>query len=366
MRLVLFGAFLSLMNLSAAAQTPPPIVTVGTINAERKPIDKTLDFVGRIEAVERVDVRARVSGWLEDVLFKDGQIVEKDTPLYRIEDDLYTASVEQAKGALQRSKAARTLTAIQLQRAQELLNRQSGTEVARDQAKAADDQAQAQIMTDDANVKTAQINLGYTNIVSPIKGEVGRTRITRGNLVGPDSGVLTTIVSVDPMYVAFSVSQREFLRAQESSSQKGDVKGMKVRLRFADGSEYPDLGQLDFVNVTVDRTTDTILARATVANKAGRLIDGQFVRVQILVGRPVEKVVIPQSALIADQGGVYVFVVDDGKAAVRRIKPSGESGTDVVVDEGLNGGEQVIVDGLQTLRPGAPVSARPAAGPKGT
>jgi membrane fusion protein (multidrug efflux system) len=263
---------------------------------------------------------------------------------------------------LDRSKASRTLTAIQLQRAQDLVEKQAGTEVARDQAKAADDQAKAQIMQDDANLKTAQINLGYTEIVSPIDGEVGRTNITKGNVVGPSSGALTVIVSMDPMYVLFPVSDRDFLRAREAGRQVGmkDFSEFKVRIRFSDGSQYDQVGKVNFINVTVDRATDTVLVRATMPNPKNVLIDGQLVTVAVEIGTPEQKVVIPQSALIADQEGVYVFVVENGKAVMRRVKPGGASGTGVVIDEGLKGGEQVIVDRLQSVHPGSAVKPTPA------
>ena len=248
--------------------------------------------VGRIEAINRVEIRARVKGFLEE-----GPIGQE----------------EGAKGTL---------------------------------------------MTDEANLRTAKINLGYTDIVAPIAGKIGRTSLTKGNVVGPESGPLTTIVSQDPMYVTFPVSQREFLEAQDSSRER-DTKSIKVRIRFSDGSTYDQLGVINFIDVSVDRTTDTVIARATIPNPKGVLIDGQLVRVVLESGKPEEAVVIPQSALIADQQGVYVFVVEDGKAAVKRLKLGDETGTEVVVEDGLSTGAQVIVEGLQNVRPGIAVRASP-------
>jgi membrane fusion protein, multidrug efflux system len=345
----------------ALAQQSQAPVAVGVVKAERSSIKKTLTFVGRVEAINRVEVRARVTGYLEEVLFREGELVKAGAPLYRIEHGLFQAAVEQAQGALERSKASRALTEIQLQRAQDLVDRQAGTVVARDQAKAADDQAKGAIMQDEANLSTANINLGYTDITSPIEGEVGKTNVTKGNVVGPDSGVLTVIVSKDPMYVTFPVSDRELLLAREAGRDIGytDFKDFKVTLRFSNGSPYDLQGTINFINVTVDRTTDTVLTRATIPNPKGVLIDGQLVTVETEIGRPQEKVVVPQSALIADQGGVYVFVVEDGKAVQKRVKTGGASGTGVVIDEGLAGGELVIVDRLQAVRPGAPVRAVP-------
>ena len=360
-----FGA--AMLALTAAAAVPAAAqqaqsaaIPVGTVYAERQPISNIRDFVGRVEATDRVDVRARVQGYLEQVLFKEGDIVKKGDQLYQIEKGLFQAAVEAAKGALERSKAAKTLTAIQLQRAQDLLEKSAGTAVARDQALAADQQAQGQILADQANLDTANINLGYTDIASPIAGKVSKTNVTAGNVVGPDSGVLTLIVSQDPMYISFPVSQRELLQAQ-LSGRMGDIAGIKIKIRFADGSTYKHEGTVNFIDVSVDRSTDTVLARATMPNPDGALIDGQLVSVAVEAGAPQDKVVVPQAALIADQQGVYVFAVEDGKAVVKRIKTGGESGPNAVVDEGLKGGEQIIVEGLQSIRPGQAVQATPAA-----
>jgi membrane fusion protein, multidrug efflux system len=348
------------LYLPANAQTKqePPAVPVGVVTAERKPVTKALDFVGRVDAVNRVEVRARVTGYLEGVLFKEGDLIKEGTSLYSIEKGLFEAAVGQADGALVRSKAAKILTEVQLQRAEDLLAKSSGTAVARDQALAADESAKGAITIDEANLQTARINLGYTDINSPIAGKVGKTNITKGNVVSPQSGPLTLIVSQDPMYVTFPVSQREFLRAQQTE-HKEDITGIKVQLHFADGSSYKHPGQINFVDVSVDRATDTVLVRATFPNPDFELVDGQLVRVGLESGTTEEKIVIPQAALISDQEGVYIFVASDAKAEVRRVKPAGESGTGIIIDQGLTGGELVIVEGLQGLRPGAPVRATP-------
>jgi len=227
--------FLTCICSGVQAQQAPTAIAVGTVAAELKPIERSGTLVGRVEAVQRVEVRARVTGFLDEVLFKEGEMVKEGTPLYRIEKGLFEAAVTSAEAALERSKAAKALSEIQLKRAQDLLDRNTGTVVARDQALAADQQADGQVLGDQANLETAKINLGYTEINSPIAGKIGKTNITKGNVVGPNSGVLTTIVSQDPMYVSFPVSQREFLAARE---QKANVGELKVRLRFSDGTMY--------------------------------------------------------------------------------------------------------------------------------
>jgi membrane fusion protein (multidrug efflux system) len=332
--------------------------SVGTVYAERKSITKTLDFIGRVDAIERVVVQARVKGYLEKVIFTEGATVKIGDPLYQIEKGTFQADVEDAQGALERAKAAKTLSAIQLQRKEELLAKQAGTEVARDEARAADEDAAGSILQAQAKLDQAHINLGYTDITSPIAGKISRTSVTAGNVVSPDSGPLTQIVSQDPMYVTFPVSQRELLQAQ-MNGRAAEIKDIKVRLRFPNGAMYQQEGAINFVDVSVNRATDTVIARATLPNPDGILIDGQLVGVVLEGGKPDERVLVPQAALIADQEGLYVFIVENGKAAVRRVKTGGESGADMVILEGLKGGEQVIVEGLQSIRAGQDVMATP-------
>ena len=354
---VLFGAVTPV--LAAEQATPAPAaIPVSVVAAEKKPVAKSLDFVGRVEAIQRVEIKARVTGYLEKVAFKEGDLIKAGTDLYSIERGLFEAAVGQAEGAQAKDKAAKTLTEVQLQRAEELLQKQSGTQVARDQALAADQSAQGALLVDDANLKTAKINLGYTNITSPIDGKVGKTNITVGNVVGPNTGPLTVVVSQDPMYVSFPVSQRDFLRAQEAQN-KVDLTGIKVTLNFSDGTSYKHEGKINFVDVQVDKATDTILVRATFPNPDYALVDGQLVRVKLESGEAEERIVIPQAALISDQEGTYVFVVEDGKAAVRRVKTAGPSGTGIIVDQGLSVGDRVVVEGGQSLRPGVAVKASP-------
>jgi membrane fusion protein, multidrug efflux system len=341
-----------------AQQQQQQTVPVGTVYAERRPISQSREFVGRVEAIDRVSVQARVTGYLEAILFTEGDFVKKGDPLYQIERGLFQAAVEQAQGALERSKAAKTLTQIQLQRAEELLARNAGTAVARDQALAADQQAEGQILSDQAALDNANINLGYTDIRAPVSGKISKSNITVGNVVGPSNGVLTVIVSQDPMYVTFPVSQREFLNFQVSGKQV-NREDIEARIRFANGVTYNQVGTISFVDVMVDRATDTVLVRAKMPNPDGVLVDGQLVTVTLQANQPRERVTIPQAALIADQQGIYVFIVEDGKAVMRRVKTGGEDGPDIIVNDGLKGGEQVIVEGLQSIRPGQPVQASP-------
>jgi membrane fusion protein, multidrug efflux system len=342
-----------------AQQSSPNPIPVGTVEAVKKPVSPTANFVGRVQAVNRVEIVARVTGYLDAVLFTEGDVVKEGQPLYRIERDQFQATVDQAAGALAATQAKKLLTAIQFQRADDLMKTSAGTVVARDQALTADRAADAQILIDQANLKSAQINLGYTDIVSPIVGRVGRTNLTKGNVVSPQTGVLTTLVSVDPTYVLFPVSQRAIMRAR-GADHPVDVSGIKVSLKFPDGTSYGEIGKIDFVDVTVDKATDTVQVRAVFANPQASLIDGQLVTVSLEAAESQEQVVVPQAALITDQQGIYVFIVQDGKAEIRRLKTGTTVGEDIQVNEGLSGGELVIVEGLQALRQGTPVQAKPA------
>jgi membrane fusion protein, multidrug efflux system len=341
----------------------PTTIPVGTVAAEQRPITRATDFVGRVEAIERVDIRARVTGFLQDVLFKDGSTIKKGEVLYRIEPETFQAAVQQAQGALLEAQAKYANAVAQRQRTEELVRTDAASRALLDQRVAAEKSAQGEIVVAHANLTTAKINLGYTEISSPIAGEVGRTAVTVGNVVGPNSGPLTTIVSRDPMYVTFPVSQREFLAVQKVEERKARAGTLAVRIRFSDGSTYNHPGRIDFVNVMVDQATDTVLVRAVVPNPDGRLIDGQLVQVAVEAENPVEKILVPQAALIVDQQGPYVFVVVGGKAEVRRVKLGGDSGAYAIIEQGVKAGEQVVVQGMESLRPGTQVLASPTQPP---
>lgn len=365
----LLSAFLlvaiSALSSMALAQQPA-VPTVGILNAEKSAAAETQTFVGRIEAVERVDIRARVTGYLTSVLFKDGERVKVGSPLYRIERGPYEAALQQTQANVMRNEAQLKNATVQRERADELVKNNAMPIATRDDRVTAEKTAQGNFTAAEADKKTAEINLGYTEINSPINGKVGRTAVTPGNVVGPDSGVLATIVSQDPMYVTFPVSQREFLRlAEERKGKSASADEFKVNIRFSNRTLYPLSGKINFVDVKVDRATDTVTVRATLANPDGVLVDGQLVLVEVQTDKIEQRVVIPQTALIADQQGPYVFVVVDGKAVVKRLKLGQSKGPMAVVTEGLSGGEAVVVEGAQSLRPGVQVKAVPANKPLG-
>jgi membrane fusion protein, multidrug efflux system len=347
------------------AQPAGQATPVGTVLAEKRNVTQATTFVGRVQAKDRVEVRARVTGYLDEVQFKEGDVIAVGAPLYRIEPGPFEAAVQQAQGEVLRAQGQLTNATLQRQRSDELVKTGAQSVAVRDERVAAEQTAQGNLASAQAALQNAKINLGYTEIASPIAGRVGRSAVTKGNVVGPDSGTLTTIVSVDPMYVLFPVSQREFLDLQKNGQQAStaaNAAGLLVRLRFSDGSPYSEPGRINFVDVTVNQGTDTILVRATVPNPKGVLVDGQLLQASVEEEKPVERILVPQAALIADQEGVYVFIVEGGKAVIRRVKVGGDTGPNAIITDGLKGGEQVVVEGLGSLRPGASVLASPVAG----
>ncbi|MDT8343830.1 MAG: efflux RND transporter periplasmic adaptor subunit [Thermohalobaculum sp.] len=352
-------ALLAATSAASAQTSAPAAVPVTVVPVTLEGVARSLTATGRVQAISKVELLARVEGFLETVEFKDGAAVAAGDLLYRIEPGLFEAAVKQAEGLLVEARAAKTLADIELERAEQLLSREVGTVQQRDIAKAGSDRAAGKVSEAEASLATAKINLGYTGIHAPVAGRIGRTAVTKGAVVGPASGVLATIVSEDPMYVSFPVSAREFLRGKDSPERVAPSE-VRVRLRFLDGSFYGQEGRIDFVDVSVDQATDTVMARSTLANPDRTLIDGQLVTVHLQAGTPVERPVVPQTALIADQGGLYVFAVVDGKAEVRRVTTAGVQGTNVVIGEGLAAGDLVVVGGMERLRPGLPVQANPA------
>jgi membrane fusion protein (multidrug efflux system) len=334
-------------------------VPVGTIVALRRPVTEATDFVGRIEAINRVDVRARVTGFLDDVLFREGDVVKKGAVLYRVEQAPFQATVQKAEGALYRTQAVYANAALDAERAEYLADRGVTALAVRDQRVADEKSAKGNLLTAEGTFANARIDLGYTQIISPITGLIGRTSLTKGNLVGPASGVLTTIVSQDPIYVVFPVSERLLLRMKRAQLEKRG-EAMRAVIRFSDGTSYDKPARLDFLGVSVDESTDTVTVRGIVPNPDGVLMDRQLVRVEVEDDKPDQKVLVPQASLLADQHGPYAFIVQNGEAAIRRLTIGGEIGPDAIVEAGLSGGEQVIVEGAQLLRPGSAVMPHPA------
>jgi len=347
------AAMLPVVPAGAQQGAPPPAVLVQP--AELKPIADQAEFIGRAAAVDKVELRARVKGFLGPRKFKDGDMVKEGQVLFTIEPEPYQAAVDQKVAQRDAAKAALANADVQLYRAEELLRSKTGTQVTYDQRLSEQLQAKAQLEDAGAQLRDAQIQLSYTEIKSPIDGRIGRASVSPGNIVGPDSGVLATVVSENPIRVLFSITQRELLEARRDSSASGE--GLVVRLRLADGSLYKDKGKLDFIDVTADAKTDGQMVRAVFDNKDGLLTDGQTVRV-IVEGEKVPTVVaVPQAAIAQDQSGTYLFIVNDKNVAEqKRVKTGVARDGLVAITEGLKAGERVIIQGQQRVRQGMTVN----------
>ena len=345
------------------AAAPPPNPAVGVRPAAMKGVNQSFEFVGRIKATNKVDVRARVEGFLEKVAFREGQDVKTGDLLYQIEKVQFQAQVDQAKANVASSEAEATNAQLQYNRQFELARHQFSPQATVDQNKAALDTGRAKILQTQAALTQAQVNLDYTDIRSPIDGRIGRTAYTVGNLVNPSSGVLATIVSQDPIYVLFPVSVRDLEIIREARrTEEGGLAKIDIRLRLSNGREYPQRGVWNLTDPQVDQQTDTLIMRATVPNPERQLIDGEFVTAVIRERREEPRLVVPQAAIQIDQSGNYVLVVDDQhKVEQRRIQTGPNRGADVVITSGLKEGEKVIVDGIQKVRPGQIVQETSAA-----
>ena len=344
------------------AQAPPPPPAVGVQPVATREVSRSAEFVGRIKALDTVQLRARVEGFLDKVAFTEGDDVTPGQLLYQIETVQYQAQLEQAK-ANRAAAAAQQLNAqLQYNRVAELVKRQNISQATVDQDKANLDAASAGAMQAAAAVTLAEINLGYTAVTAPIDGRIGRTAFTQGNLVGPSTGVLATIASQDPIYVLFPVSVRRLEEARATARQEGNelTKQIEILVRLPDGREYAHPGVWNYTDPQVDQQTDTVTVRGTLPNPERQLIDGQFVTVKVRERAQQPRLVIPQAALQVDQAGSYVLVVgDDHKVELRRVRTGAEQQADIVVESGLREGEAVIVDGVQKVRPGQVVQSTP-------
>ena len=350
---------------AAVASAPPP--AVGVRAASLRGVSRSFEFVGRASAVNKVEVRARIEGFLDKVLFTEGQDVKAGDLLYRIEKVQFQSALDQAKGNLLVAESVATHAKLEYDRQLDLVKRQYAPQSVLDKDKADLDSADGKVMQARAALTQAQANLDYTDIRSPIDGRIGRTSYTEGNLVNPASGVLATIVSQDPMYVLFPVSVKDLETIREARRKEdGGMTKIDIRLRLANGQDYPSRGTWNLTDPLVDQSTDSLIMRAVMPNPDRMLIDGQFVTAAIRERAEAPRLVVPQAALQVDQSGYYVLVVDDQHKAERRALQVGPNiGTDIVVTSGVREGDKVIVDGIQKVRPGVVVQDTALPAPSG-
>jgi membrane fusion protein (multidrug efflux system) len=308
---------------------------------------------------------ARVEGFLQQRNYTEGQEVKAGEMLFVLEKDTYQASVDQAQANLASAQATADNAKVQTDRARELIKNQNVSQATLDDRIATEKSAVAAVQQTQAALEQAQINLGYTQIAAPFDGRVGISNFSVGALVGPSTGTLATIVSQDPIYVLFPVSDRFILDVQQAAGTgRVEPQDVAVRLTLANGSQYPEVGKIDFTDVKVDQNTDTLMVRAVFANPDRTLTDGQYARVTAERKAPVEALVIPQRAILTDQSGNYVLVVGEGnRVAAKHVTTGANQGADVVVQQGLNDGDVVIVDGVQKVRPGQEVNPAPTSEP---
>ncbi len=377
---VFFPTMAAIMMLAArpvhAQLGPGGPPAVGVVKAALQPITQTNQFIGRIESTNRVALVARVTAFLQERLFVEGSEVKQGDVLYRLERGPFEADVQQKVGAVAQLQATLQNAQITLNRAQALLNTPAGQRSTVDDARASELSQEAQLMQAQANLRASSINLDYTEIRAPITGKIGRTAVTIGNVVTPSSGTLATIVSQDPMYVTFPVSTRTAFELRDRYAGKGFA-AVQIKLQLPTGKLFPQVGKLDFVNNTIDANTDTILLRGVIANPllpgakpndpgSRDLTDGEFVDVLLQGVDPVEVLAIPRAAVLSDQQGNYVYVVDsDNKAQQRRVQLGQSTPATASIVSGLQAGENVILEGIQRARPGQPVSPGPASPPAG-
>ncbi len=357
-------AALSLLSPGIALAQNAPLPAVTVVPVVSREITETADFVGRVTAIDKVEIVARVPGYIQQRLFTEGQMVKTGDLLFRIEQDTYKAAVEQQEANLAKAKATEANASLELQRGKALLKNQlSISQETVDQRAAAEASAQADVLESQAALQQAQINLAYTEIHSPIDGRIGIANFTIGNLVGPTTGPLATIVSQDPIYVIFQASERDILDYKRRIAELGDKNGhVAVRVRLPDGTLYAEPGLTNLLDIQVTGSSDTVAVRAELPNPQGLLTPGGVVGVVVEAAKPQSALVIPQSAVALDQAGSYVLVVDpEKKVEQRRISTGTDTGTDVAVTNGLKEGELVIIEGLQKVRPGQLVAATTAA-----
>lgn len=345
---------------------PAPVVSV--VPVERTEIREGFSFVGRVEAVDHVELRARVEGTLLDRPFTEGEDVAVGDTLFVIDPAPFDAAVDLASANLERARAAATEAEQALARTRELHGRGNVSDATLDEAVARSQETAADVLAREAELRTVRIDQDHATITAPIAGRISRAALSVGNLVNPNSGALATVTSLDPIYVLFSISERDFVTWSQTLVEAGADAAppdLVLELGLANGTMYDQSGAIDFLDTTVDGNTGTIPVRGVFANPNRILLPGQFVEVVVSGSQPVSALVVPQAAVQTDQTGQFVLTVDsEGRATVRQVTVGQQEGQDWVIQQGLEEGEQVIVQGLQRVRPGQPVSAVPLGNPE--
>lgn len=349
---------------TAAPPAPPPPVTVS--HPVERAVTDYADFAARTAAVDSVELRARVSGYLDKVNFKEGALVKQGEVLFEIDPRPYQAYLDQAKAKVSQNEAQLKYHEAELQRQLRLIRSGGSAQADLDKTKADRDVDVANIAADKAMVSSRELDLGFCKVRAPISGRISRYNVTVGNLVqaGDLTGgtLLTTIVSVDPMYAYFDVDERTVLRVKElireGKAQKPDDASIPVWLGLANEAGHPHQGSIDFIDNQVNPKTGTLRVRGVFPNKDEALSPGYFARVRVPIGTAHKALLVTERALDTDQGQKIVYVVDeDNKVTSRPVRLGALHDGLREVTDGLKGGERVIVNGLQQVRPGLTVEA---------
>ncbi|RIV85682.1 efflux RND transporter periplasmic adaptor subunit [Aurantiacibacter zhengii] len=360
-------------------QAPPQEVPVRVVTVAARTVPNVIELPGRVEPVRTAEVRARVTGIVQERLYEEGTDVQEGQPLFRIDPRELRASYNQTEAALTRARATAANARAVVERYRPLVAEDAISGQEYDAAVAAAREAEANVAQIRAQLDAASLQLGYTTVRAPIAGRAGRAQISQGALVSQAEGtLLTTIEQISPVYVSFAQAASEVLRlrraiaAGEIDLDENDQ--VEVRLTFSDGTAYPVPGYIDFLAFSVDQETGTVELRAEFPNPERLLLPGEFVRAQIYAGEVQNGLTVPQRAVSLTEEGGTVFVVNsEGQATVRQVTLGAMVSGNWIVESGLNAGDRVIVSNLQKIRPGAPVKImraqtgqRPAASPTPT
>jgi len=345
----------------ATSAAPPPKVLVS--HPVERPLTETREYTGHLAAVETVSVRARVRGVLHKIQFKEGAEVEQGSLLYEIDPSEYQAAVDEQEAEIERLTHELQLAVSEAKRSSELYQQKATSKESWDSKQTKLAVTKAELEKARAARRQLELNLSYTKIYAPISGRVGRTLVTVGNLVGyNEPTLLTTIVKMDPIYVSFEIPERDLLRFEQTEQEQSSSWSL-MQAPLAIGLEtetgYPHAGVINFRDNRVESETGTVLVRGTLPNPDRKLVPGLFARIQVPVGRPKPRLLVPETSLAADQRGRYVLVVDTDDTVEQRpvqIEMNLEHRGFVPIREGLTATDQVIVSGLQRARPGTKVT----------
>lgn len=353
------AAITPVASIALAQGGPPPIEAAKPLVREVTDHDV---FTGRFEAVQEVELRARVTGYLDGVSFEDGDIVSQGQQLFTIDKRTFEAAVARANAALTSAKASRDLAKVEFDRATQLARRNVGTVQEVDRTRATLAEAEAQVEVAQAELRSAELDLAFTDVDAPFAGRMSNRKVDPGNLIvggASNATLLSTIMSTDPIHFTFTGSEADFLRYARRLGPSGTTTDRKteVSIRLLDEQEFTRSGIIDFVNNELDPNSGTITVRAVLPNPDGLLVPGIFGRVRVPATAPYEALLIPDTAILSDQARKIVMVVDEeGNVAPRPVVPGQMHKGLRVIREGLNPDDMVIVNGVQRARPGAKVT----------